>query len=358
VTIRRSLAFFIALLVCGCTAAERAESVSGQPDAPGRMRLACTNGIDAQLVEAGSLRDGQPVDLVRFSKKGNERRFLAVGVRAAGQAVGARTLKLTYRVDMTEGSPPPIGALVFEEGGGVYYKVHLAPVATGELVEDVIPISSVRQASFSRDVDGDMDWCALEKLWIGLIMDGPAAGDFELSRVEFSTDSYKPPRPLEITGKTAGNWSVGKDPAVSAKLTLPDERPGGGQCMKVEFRFPGMRHMYLVPSVRMPAAELEGYGALRLTYKAKLPEGIEGLLVSLNEVGGAQYYADPPPPPSAEWKTVDIPFSRFVLGGWSRDANGQLDVGSVERVVVGVHGKASGTGGTGAIWVTDIQFIP
>jgi hypothetical protein len=126
----------------------------------------------------------------------------------------------------------------------------------------------------------------------------------------------------------------------------------------VEFNFSGGRHMYMVPSVNAPAADLGGYSGLELTYRASLPEGIDGLLLMLGEQGGAQYYADPPPPAAADWTTLTVPFSAFRLGSWTQDANGSLDLDRVQSIAVGVHGTAAGEGGPGVLYVTGLRFVP
>jgi hypothetical protein len=127
--------------------------------------------------------------------------------------------------------------------------------------------------------------------------------------------------------------------------------------MKLEFTFPGGKHMYCVPATPVPEVELEGYVGLRFTYKAALPPGIEGLLVMLGESGG-QFPADPAPPPSDDWTTVTLLFSDFELGSWSKDDNGQLDPNKVSSVHIACHGAATGAGGPGTIWATDIEFVP
>jgi hypothetical protein len=193
---------------------------------------------------------------------------------------------------------------------------------------------------------------------VGLTIDGPAEGVLEISDVRFTREPYKPTKSLRITGDGPGVWSVGKDPAVEATLTTPNEAPGGKACMKFEFKVPGGRHMYAIPSTPVPDTELDGYRALRFTYKAALPDGIKGLLVTVGEHGGGQFYADPPPPASAEWTTVTIPFASLKFAPWSKDPNGRFDLGQVDRVMIGTHGTASGKGGPGVICVTDVELIP
>ena len=85
---------------------------------------------------------------------------------------------------------------------------------------------------------------------------------------------------------------------------------------------------------------------------------IDGLLVSVQESGHAQYYADPAPPASAEWKTATIPLADFRFGKWSKDENDKLDPDQINRFCIGVHGGAKADEASGRILVKDIQFVP
>ena len=116
--------------------------------------------------------------------------------------------------------------------------------------------------------------------------------------------------------------------------------------------------MFVIPRAAVHAEELDGYSGLRITYKAQLPEGIDGLLVMLIESDGTQYHAVPPPPASAEWKTITIPWSGFRRGGWSRDENDRLDRNEVGEVAVGMHGTATAEEAAGRISVSGAQFVP
>ncbi|HUS93105.1 MAG TPA: hypothetical protein VM695_14700, partial [Phycisphaerae bacterium] len=136
------------------------------------------------------------------------------------------------------------------------------------------------------------------------------------------------------------------------------EGPGGGACVKIDYAFPGGRHMFVVPTVPVGEAELAGYRALRLTYRATVPEGIAGLLVMLIETGGAQYCVEPAPPASEQWRTLTIPLADLRLGRWTKDANARLDLDDVRSVAVGIHGTATPARNRGTIHVAKIEFIP
>jgi len=264
------------------------------------------------------------------------------------------------------GPAPKAAVMVYERGGGVWFKVHNRPVAVSEahgkaleVCTARVPVTGLKQAAFSTDASGKLEWSDVEKVWIGLVMDKPTRGAFQLVTAMLTDEPYKPTHPLIITdGKKPGSWAVGKDIAAKATLTTPAEGPNGEKCMKVVFSFPGGRHMYMVPGVPVGDVEVEGYRALKFTYKAELPDGLKGLLVTLLESSGGQYVADPPPPASADWTTIEIPVAKLKKASWSRDPNNQLDMADVNKVNIGTHGTAKPKVAKGAIWVADVQFVP
>ncbi|MFQ6098580.1 MAG: hypothetical protein ACE5O2_12710 [Armatimonadota bacterium] len=322
------------------------------------LTLAPTGGVKGTLTRSASPEGGAAVRIA-FTKNSEERRLLAIEARPEGDANGAKAVARRYRLQLAKGEPPRFAIVLFDRDGGAWFKVGFEPLVVGKWGDGRLSVASLRQAAFSEDRSGQLEWNNIQKAWFGLVMDGPARGTLELSQVRLTSEPYRPTRPLIITGgDDPGKWSVGKDPAVQATLTTPNEGPDGRPCMKFEFRLATGRHMYAIPSTPLPAAEVEGYRALRFTYKATIPDGIKGLLVMLGERGGAQYWADPMPPPSEDWTTITIPFEDFTLGTWTRDDNQMLDIEQVGRVFIGVHGTATGPDGAGTIWATDVQFLP
>lgn len=319
-----------------------------------KFALASAGGMKAELRGAA----GPAAVRVAFAKSGEERRLLAIEARPQGDLSGARAVAVQYGVQLTRGDAPRLAVVVFDEDGGSWYTVGAHPLETGPVAEARLSVAALKETAFSEDQTGQLEWNRVARMWIGLVLDGATEGSFEVIEAHFTDEPYRPDRPLSITGDGPGEWSVGKDAAVQATLTTPNESPAGKPCMKFEFRFPGGRHMWATPSVPMPPADLEGYRALRFTYKAALPAGINGLLVMLGEQNGSQYFADPAPPAQGQWTTVTIPLDRFELGTWSKDDNGQLNLEQVARVFVGVHGTATGEGGPGVILVTDLQLVP
>jgi len=358
------------------------------------FRLVPLNGIEARI-EPATFSDGKPVAKVTFAKKGEERRLLALEARPEGDPAAAKALEVRYRVTLAKGEAPRLALTIFEKGGMAWYRVGGDPLVVGELVNSAIgpagrlalkpampalpiaaihlmegrlPLGTLRQAEFSKPASVEaakpgaaeptVAWGNVEKTWIGIVIDGPAEGTFEIGQARYTSEPYKPTKPLRVTGVGPGVWNASTDKAVKATLTTPNEGPDGEPCMKFEFRFPGQRHMYAIPSTPVLGGELEGYKSLRFTYKATLPPGIKGLLVTVGEHGGAQYYADPAPPPSAEWTTITMPFDKLRLATWTKDSNDKLDVDSIDRVMIGAHGQASGDGGPGVIYATGVEFVP
>jgi hypothetical protein len=226
------------------------------------------------------------------------------------------------------------------------------------LAEARLLLRGFRPSELGEDKDGQLQWSKVARFWIGLVLDSPTEGVLTLTRVELTGEAGRPTGPQPTPFDDASLWTVGRDPSAEGKLAIRNEGPAGRPCMRFEFALPGGQHVFALPALALPDTELVGYRALRFAYKAKLPAGINGLLVSLQERNHAQYYAEPAPAPSDDWKTVTIPFDTLKLGAWTKDENGQLDLGEVESLIIGVHGTATDRSGTGLIWVTDVEFVP
>lgn len=330
------------------------------------MPLGGTSGVEGLTpVPIGGLKvktemvagaDGDRAALkVSFDKPGEERRFLALERPLKGMPTGTKAVAIRYRLKIEGAEAVRPALVVFEKGGGVWYKVAAPVEPSPEFTDGRLSVASLAQAAFSQDASGQIEWDNLDKVWLGLIIDGAAKGTFELSDARLTSEPYKPTQPLRVTGDGPGVWTVSKDPAAEGTVTTPNEGPDGKPCMRFDFTFPGGRHMFALPSTIVPAFDLEGYTALRFKYRAVLPEGLKGLLVSVVERDGSQYCVEPPA--SAEWTTLTVPFADLKLGGWSRDENDRLDIDQIGSIIIGTHGTAK-VGGTGTIWAADIEFVP
>lgn len=314
------------------------------------LRVVPVNGIRTQAeTEQDAVR-------ITFAKTDDHRRMLPVRGRPAKSAEGVRALAFRYRLTMQEGEAPRVAALVFDADGASWLRLagELAPA--DEFTDARISLAALRPTSFSPQAQGEIGWDRVGEVWVGLVLDGPAAGRLDIAAARLTGEPHRPDRPLRLTG--AGAWTLFKDPAVQGAVSTLDEGPDGRPCMKIEYAFPGGRHMYCNASATVPPVDLEGYSALRFTYQATLPPGIGGLLVMLAEDTGAIYRAEPMPPPSGDWTTLTIPLDEFRLGEWIRAGDETLDLDRVIAVWVGNHGIAAGEGGPGVIRVCDIELVP
>jgi len=321
------------------------------------LKLVALNGVSAKMEMVSGVDAGKGALKVTFDKTGDERRLLVLEAGLKGNPTGARAVALRYRLTLQKGDAPKLAVVVYDDAGGSWFKIG-GPALVGDFADGRISVAALRATAFSASAEAAPPWDRVKRAWVGLVIDGPTAGVFELSQARFTDEPYKPTQPLRVTGAGPGQWSAGQDPAVVSTLTTPDEGPNGKPCMKYEWTEPGGRHMYAIPSTPVLATDLEGYTALRFSYRAVLPAGIAGMLVCVGEQTGAQYFADPPPPPSPGWTTVTIPFSQFKFATWTKDENGKLDLDQVNRVFIGCHGAAEGATAQGQILATDIEFVP
>ncbi len=297
--------------------------------------------------------------IVTFDKAGAERRMVALSHPVTRDLAGIKALEIDCSAELAPGLTVLPAILFFEKSGGVWVKLAASaalPASPGERLR--LPLEPLREAAFSRDKSGKIEWDTVDRVWLGFVVDGKGKGTVTLSRIWVTDRPYRPTRPVSLLPAGPPAWSVGHDPAVKTSIKTDAPGPGDRKCTRLDFNFPGGRHMYVVPSHPIRSIELGAYKGVRLTYKATLPKGIEGVLFMLVEAGGAQYFASPPPPPTDTWKSIVIPFSRFKHGSWTRDANGRLDLNEVRKVCVGAHGTASGKGGSGQIWTASIEAVP
>ncbi len=302
-------------------------------------RVAPVAGVRATLV-------GQTL---RFSKPDVSRRLVAVELVPAGDLAAQRSLSLRGRLVLADGMVARLALIAYEAGGGAWYRLDPIPVEPGAVARG-LSLAGLQETAFSHDDDGALDWTAVERLWLGLVVEGAGDGVVEVESLDLSTEPYRPTVPLQVTGA----WRTGQDPAVTSELTTRDEE--GVEVMRYAFTMPLGSHMYALPQRALPAGDVSGYTHLRVTWRAALPPGSVRILISVHETGGAQYIVDPPPQPSAEWTTSEIPLDSLVLGGWSQDANQQLDLHQLVAVTVGCHGTAA-EGGEGWIEAKEIAFV-
>lgn len=339
------------LLVLGCLAA-----VSADLNVPiTNMKLVGLPGVKATA--AAECPAGVAFSAA-FAKATEERRLLAVTGVVEGDASGAKALAVKLRVKLAEGDAPRLAVVAFDDAGGSWYKVSGQPVTLDEVTESRVSMAALRQTAFSDSADTAPDLGRLERLWFGLVMDGPVSGTLDVMEARLTDEPYRPTKPLRVTGDGPGKWSASENEAVTSTLTTPNEGPDGQACMKYEFTAPTGSHRWMIPSTPILASDLEGYTALRFKYKAELPEGIPGLLVLVQERGGGGWFADPPPPASADWREATIPLDTLKFATWTKDDNGKFDLALASNVQIGAHGTPKSAGGPSLIMVADIEFVP
>jgi len=319
------------------------------------LKLVALGGIEAKVDRVAEADAGKPALKVWFKKADEPRRLLALEGAPARSPEGCKALVARYRLMLKTGEAR-LALVAWDASGNAWYKTGSQPATPGEFLDGRVAVGAPRAAAFNLEPALEFTWGDVERVWVGLVLDGAAEGTLELSAARLTDEAYRATEPLVLKIADEKTWGVGQDPAVTSKLTVANEGPNGEACTNLAFTFPGGKHMYLVPSMNLPQSDLEGYSALEITYRAQLPPGIQGLLLMLGESGG-QFMVDPLPPPSDTWVTMTIPFADFKLGGWSKDDNGQLDTDRIQNVMVGTHG-ASTTGGEGLILVSDIRFVP
>ncbi|MFA0743820.1 MAG: hypothetical protein LASZOEIN_000601 [Candidatus Fervidibacter sp.] len=321
---------------------------SGQDDLA-KWRVVPTTGLNVRWKRMG----GRLV--INFSKLGEERRLLLLETTQP-QISKAKSVDIRYCLRLVRDGRLRFAVLAYGDAGGVWFKIVQPVEGVDEEVDWRIPLSGLKPAAFST-LQTDPDIAKIRKLQVGLVLDGICEGVWEIESISLSSKPFKPTKPIVVPISPQAKLSLAHDPAAKVRTEIVKEGPEGKWCWKTEFVIPGGRHMYVLPSLIMPDADLTGYSGLQLTYRANLPSGIKALLIILVEHDGSHYYTDWIATPSGERRTLVIPFSEFRLGGWSQDENGRLDLDQIGSVIVGMHGTASESEGRGSIWVASIAFV-
>lgn len=338
----------VAILAQSTWAAPQPVGVGGGTSGLQGLKPAAVGGLKVSFKAAADALT------LTFDKAGPERRLLAVEGAPQGDLSWVKTIATKYQLELAGGSAR-LAVVLFDQDGGVWYKIAGETCETGATTDASLSVNSLSQATFSEDQDNQLGWNALRRVWLGIVIDGQAKGTLKLLKAQFSPDEYKPSKPLAVTFSDPKQWPIGQDGAVKSVLTTPQAGPDGQTCMQLEMTFPAGKHMYCLPAVNLPRAEMDGYRALTFKLKGTAPKPIGKLLVSVFEADGSQYCLEPAD--SAEWKTIELPLDKFKLGGWSKDENGRLDLGQINKVSIGCHGTAAGDG-KGLLTVCDIAFVP
>lgn len=291
-----------------------------------------------------------------FTKTGEERRLLAVQGTPAGNPSGALAAEISYQVTLTKGEAPRLAVIAWDKDGGSWYKVAAVPVRLGEASRGRISTAGLTQTAFSQDQSGQLEWGYVERLWVGFIFDGAAAGSAAVTGARLTDTPVVPTQPVALIN-VAGKWNDGHDPAIQTTISAPAEGPGGKPCFKYEFNVPAGRHMYACPSAPIIAEDLEGYKTLRFKLKSEIPQGMR-LLIQLAEQGGPIYFIEQPAPGPADWTEMTFPLSDFKWASWGpKDDNGQLDLAKLNTLSIGSHGVPANAR-LGLIMACDVEMVP
>lgn len=293
---------------------------------------------------------------VTFIKPGDERRLLAfeAPVECEGKILSS---SFPYEIGLEMGTAR-LAVVASENDGDTWFKLAKNTLPSNATAEAGVSLTGMTRAAFSSGDGGEVQWDQVNRIQVGLVIDGPAEGTFAVGTARLSDQPYRATRVRDLESPARRQWRHSADPAAQVKLSTCDEGPGGTECWQFDFAFPGGRHMFAVPATAFDDVVLSAYRSLEITYRAQLPEGIPGLLLMFIERDGTQYCAEPPPPPTDKWKTLTVPLKGFKRGTWSEDENDRLDLDGVASMAVAVHGVAKPVKAEGTVWVSRLRLLP
>ena len=269
------------------------------------------SGAEMKATRAMDPAAAGPKVAVTFAKTGEERRFLALETTPLKPLAPYKAMELAFSTEASEGVSLMPAVMFYEKDGGVWYRSG-RPAANAADKTVRLSLAGMRQAAFSTNAGEDVAWDKVDRIWFGFLADGKGQGTFAITKIVLTSEPYRPTEAVSVFLPDVSRWSASADPAVKKELSLAKDEEGR-PVLRNAFTFPGGRHMYLTPSQPLPEIEVGAYEGLRFTYKAKVPKGIDTLLVMLNE-GGGQFVATPAPPASGDWQTAVCPLRRLQAG--------------------------------------------
>lgn len=321
-----------------------------------KAALQPVTGVDASLETLAAGEPGGPLWRIVFTKKGAERRFVPLAIEAPAAMPAFKVLELSIAVSAGEGMAIRPAMMFITKNGDAWYRYGTPLVNEGRTEALRLNLTSLRRTNFSSGDDKELDWSKLSHVWLGFLADGEGSGRVEISKASLTSRPYVPTAPLDIALLPIQKWAISIDKAATQKSAMVKD--GDMELPMLSFRFPLGRHMFVTPGMALPEAEYASYKGLRLTYKAKIPAGINGLLILLHE-GGGSFYNTVVVPASAEWRSIELPFASFKMASWNEKPSGdELDVSNVKRITIGCHGTATGDNGEGEIVVKKLELLP
>jgi hypothetical protein len=310
--------------------------------------LGLASGFDVRM-------DGGHDKTVAFSKATPERRMLSLAFDVHALPEPVKAFEAQCRLSADAGLTCRWALVVFEDDGDEWVKIASDTASDGAPQGVRISVAAPRRLEYSRAGDSTLGWANVRGLWFGLIVDGVGGGNLEVANPRLTSEPARPAKPVSI-GLAPSDWTQHKDPAAQGTLGVGDGPEGN--TLRIDFTFPGGRHMFCTNSRALPAEDLEGYGKLRMTYRAALPAGLSGLLVLLATMDGTCYRAEPMPPPAAAWTMLELPLERFVRAEWTPRGAESLNPSEAVTIWVGTHGTPGGDGGPGFIEVAELALVP
>ena len=312
--------------------------------------LAMTGGFDGKLQNR---EDGLEIS---FRKDGAERRMIALRIYPSSALEEYRALDLTASVTLATGQTARVCVMFVESDGESWCCVGMPFQLDGQSQRVRLNLENIRQTAFSHNDSKRLDWGAIAEIYIGVVVEGTGEGTLLYQKMAMANERFVPTKPLNINLPLAKMFSRSADKAV--KYSIEDVEIDGERVLKETFKFPLGRHMYFTPSFQLPELDYAAYSGIRLTYKAKIPKPINGLLVTMAE-GGGQFVA-PSPAETDEWRSIDLKFKDFKMAGWAKkkDGNTNFDIGNVMSMSIGCHGTANEGDGQGEILIRKIELIP
>jgi hypothetical protein len=297
-----------------------------------------------------------PKVTVAFTKPGEERRFLALETIPLKPLPAYQAIELTFSA-RAEGVTLIPAVMLYERGGAVWFRSGRPLDGKDGQTTLRLALTGMRQATFSTNAGAEVAWDQVDRLWFGFLADGQGQGSFAITSIVLTSEPYRPTAPATVFEPDTARWTVTADPAVKKELTAAKDDQDRA-LVRIAFTFPGGRHMYLIPSQPVPDIDFADYAGLRFTYQATPPQGLDKLLICVNQ-GGNQFVADATAPANGDWQSVVIPFDSFKIAAWSnKPKDTKLAVSDIASITVGIHGTAAAPGGDGQILIRGIELVP
>ena len=155
---------------------------AAEPDVPllnrqggAGLSLAPADGTDASAMVEGE------ATWLTFRINQPERRLAALEGLPGGKLAGMRALVFEGRLAVRQGKASLV-VVCLENDGGVWYRVSDRTLPRSKFAEIRLPLAGgFRRARFATDEDETVSWDQVERVWLGLLVDGPADGAMEVA---------------------------------------------------------------------------------------------------------------------------------------------------------------------------------